>query len=57
MIMLKNLKFKNLNVYCKTDNIHRFYRLANLVVNFTRIDMVIETFGLTILVTSLMEFQ
>ena len=39
----------NLSVHPRTDNPAIFYQRASLVLNLTRVDMCIETFGLTIL--------
>lgn len=38
----------NLRVYPKVNNPARFYGFADLVVNLSRVDLCIETFGLTI---------
>ncbi|WP_226389661.1 glycosyltransferase family 4 protein [Penaeicola halotolerans] len=40
---------KNIKIFSKQDNVLPFYKRADLVVNLTRKDECIETFGLTIL--------
>lgn len=39
----------NFRVYSRQDSIYPFYERANLVVNLSRADLVIETFGMTVL--------
>ena len=42
-------KPSNLTVHSRTDNSATFYRRASLVLNLSRVDAWVETFGLTIL--------
>jgi glycosyltransferase involved in cell wall biosynthesis len=40
---------KNVKIFSKQEDLHPFYSLANLVLNLSRIDEWVETFGLTII--------
>ncbi|MCJ7420408.1 glycosyltransferase family 4 protein [Sphingomicrobium astaxanthinifaciens] len=48
-IYLKKLEFRsNVNVYSRSEKPENFYARANLVLNLTRVDLCVETFGLTL---------
>ena len=44
----KNTIFKNIEIFPKQANLESFYSSSSLVLNLSRIDQCIETFGLTI---------
>jgi L-malate glycosyltransferase len=44
----KNKKFKNIEIFSKQKDLEKFYSSSSLVLNLSRIDDCIETFGLTI---------
>ena len=45
---IKNKKFKNIEIFPKQKDLEKFYSSSSLVLNLSRIDDCIETFGLTI---------
>ncbi len=44
----ENKKFKNIEIFSKQKDLEKFYSSSSLVLNLSRIDDCIETFGLTI---------
>ena len=44
----QNQKFKNIEIFSKQKDLEKFYSSSSLVLNLSRVDQWVETFGLTI---------